>query len=279
MVEINATVVKELREITNVGMMECKRALQETGGDMERAIQLLRERGKAVATKKASRAANQGLVSADVFDQGRTGVMIEINCETDFVARNDGFISFVREMLEKARELDDGELAEAERETLVSKIQEIGENMKIARNVRFQVAGEGLVASYVHLGGKVGVLLEMGCGKPETATHPAVLETAKDLTLHIAACNPQYIRSDEVPETVIAAEREIFVKQAEGKPANVVEMMVEGKIKKFLAQICLIEQGFVKDPDQSVQQLLDSTGKVAGDVLEIRRFARFQLGG
>jgi len=278
MVEINATVVKELREITNVGMMECKRALQETGGDMDRAVQLLRERGKAVATKKASRAANQGLVSADVFDNGRTGVMIEVNCETDFVARNDGFTSFVRELLEKARGLGDGELAEAERETLVSKIQEIGENMKIARNVRFQVEGEGLVVSYVHLGGKVGVLLELGCEKPETATHPAVQETAKDLTLHIAACSPQYIYPSEVPESVIAAEREIFVKQAEGKPAPVVEMMVEGKIKKFLSQICFVEQGFVKDPDQSVQQLLDATGKEAGDVLTIRRFARFQLG-
>ncbi len=279
MVEITAQIVKELREATNVGMMECKRALQETAGDMDQAIKLLKERGKAVATKKATRKANQGLIAAGVFDDGRTGVMIEVNCETDFVARNAGFQQFVSELLDKARHLNDGELAEAERDTLVSKVQEIGENMKIARNTRFTVEGAGMVASYVHLGGKVGVLVELGFDRPETAADPAIVETAKDLTLHIAACSPRYLCTAGVPESEIDDEREIFVKQAADKPQEIVDKIVKGKVHKFLAQICLLDQGFVKDPDQTVQELLDAKGKEAGDKLNIRRFARYQLGG
>jgi len=270
--------VKELREETNVGMMECKRALQECGGNKDEAIKMLRERGIAIAGKKASREASEGLVDAVIMDGGKKGVMIEVNCETDFVARNENFQQFVKSLLDKAKTLGNDELAEAEKDNLTAKVAEIGENLKIAGNVAFEVEGAGLVASYIHLGGKVGVLIELSFNKPETAENEDVKELAKDLTLQIAASDPACLNRESVPEDVVAAERDIFAKQMQDKPANILENIINGKMNKFYSQNCLLEQEFVKDPDMSVTDLIDSVAKKVGDEIEVTRYVRYQVG-
>jgi len=277
MSRITAAQVKELREATNVGMMECKKALTESGGDLEAAIKLLRERGMAIADKKASRAANEGLIAADVVGGGNLGVIVEVNCETDFVARNDSFQAFVGDLVQKARETD-GSLADLYRDDLTAKIAEIGENLIIRRNDRFELQGTGTVASYIHLGGKVGVLLEVSCGNDATVAADGFKEVVKDITLHIAACNPDYQTREDVPEDLLASEREIFAKQAEGKPENIVEKIVDGKMEKFYEQRCLLEQPFVKDADLSITQLLAAKSKELGDDLSVSRFVRYQIG-
>ncbi len=280
MAEINAKQVKELREATNVGMMECKRALQEADGDMQKAIKLLRERGVAIAGKKASRATNDGLISACVYDHGQKAVMIEVNCETDFVARNENFQTFVKKLLERAKGLADGALAEAVKEEMTAKITEIGENLVVNRNAGYTLQGIGRLASYVHLGGKVGVLIDVACGKTETVNSGVFSELVKDLTLQIAAANPRYLCEKDVPADVIASEKEIYAKQMEqeGKPANIIEKIVGGKIKKFFSQICLLDQEFVKDSELTITKLLAAKGKELSDTITIRRFVRYQLG-
>ncbi len=277
MATITASQVKELRDATNVSMMECKRALQETDGDMDAAMKVLRERGMAVAQKRAAKAANQGIIAASATDDGQTMAMVEVNCETDFVARNDDFKAFVDSVADKALETDDS-LAEVLNDVLIEKIAAIGENLKLRRNVRYQLDGSGKLASYIHMGGKVGVLIEVGCEKDSTVTTPTFDELVKDLTLHIAAAAPPYLTSDEIPQDVIAEERAIFAKQVEGKPENIVDKIVDGKIKKFFAETCLIDQGFVKEPKQSISELLDEKGKELGDSFTIKRFTRYQLG-
>jgi elongation factor Ts len=277
MADITAALVKQLRDATNVSMMECKRALVQTEGDLDAATKILREKGMAVAAKRATKAANQGMIAAKHSDDGTTIGMVEVNCETDFVARNDDFKTFVAEVAEKTIDTDES-LADLMADELIVKIAAIGENLKIRRNARVSLSGTGKVASYIHMGGKVGVLLEVGCEKSETVEAPAFDEVVKDLTLHIAAAAPQHLNSDEVPADVIEAEREIFAKQVEGKPENIIEKIVDGKIRKFFAEICLVEQGFVKEPKQSITDLLAEKGKELDDTLAIRRFVRYQLG-
>jgi elongation factor Ts len=277
MTEISATLVKELREETNVGMMECKKALVESGGDKTKAVKILRERGLAIAGKKASRTAKEGQVAAEVSSGGKMGVLVEVNCETDFVARNAVFQAFLKTVVEKAKTVQ-GDIAEAMKDDVTAKITEIGENIIVRRSVRYELQGPGTVASYIHLGGKVGVLLEVGCEKAETAQSDLFKEVVKDITLHIAASNPQYLARKDVPESVLQAEREIYAKQVENKPANIIEKIVTGKLEKFFALVCLVEQGFVKDPEQTITELLAAKSKELGDTLVIRRFARYQVG-
>ena len=277
MAEISAALVKELREETNVGMMECKKALVEAGGDKAKAVKILRERGLAIAGKKASRTAKEGLVASDVSLGGKLGALVEVNCETDFVARNVNFQSFVKSVVEKAKTVK-GDLAEALKAEVTAKITEIGENIIVRRFVRFEAQGPGVIATYIHLGGKVGVLLEVGCSKDETAQKDLFKEVVKDITLHIAACNPQHLTRKDVPAALVQSEREIYAKQVANKPANILGKIVTGKLEKFYGQTCLVEQGFVKDPDQTVTELLAAKGKELGDTLEIRRFVRYQVG-
>jgi len=278
MADISASLVKELREETGVGMMECKRALVEANGDKTAAIKILREAGMAIAAKKASRAAKQGIIAANVSDDAQSGVMIEVNCETDFVAKNDNFKAFVADLVQDARGLADDTLAEAAKAKVDAKIAEIGENILARRNLTYQVQGAGAIAAYVHLGGKLGVMVEVGCSKPETAQHPAVRDMLADLTLHITAVNPACISRDQVPADTVSAEKEIYAKQVDGKPANIIDKIVTGKLEKFYGQICLLEQAFVKDQDKTVSAVLAEAGKAAGDELTIRRYVRWQLG-
>lgn len=275
--QITATQVKELRDATGVSMMECKKALTECNGNMDEAVTKLRERGVAVAAKRAEKAANQGIIAACDSADGKTIGMVEVNCETDFVARNDDFKAFVDDVAKKAVDTDEP-LSELLNDLLMEKIAATGENLKIRRNTRYTLDGNGKVASYIHMGGKVGVLVEVSCTKPETETDDSFNEMVKDITLHIAATSPAYLTSDEIPADVIAAEREIYAKQMEGKPANMIENIVKGKLNKFFAECCLVNQGFVKEPKQSITELLEAVAKPLGETFAIKRFTRYQLG-
>ncbi len=278
MADISASLVKELRDETGVGMMECKKALVETGGDKEAAIKKLREAGMQMAAKKASRTAKQGIIAASVAPDAQSGRMIEVNCETDFVTKNDLFQSFVSELLREADGLADDTIGEACKSKVEAKIAEIGENLVARRNLTYTVQGTGAVAAYVHLGGKLGVLVEVGCTKPESVQQDAVKAMLADLTLHITAVNPACITRDQVPAETVAAEKDIYAKQVEGKPANIIDKIVAGKLEKFYGQICLVEQPFVKDQDKTVGAVLADAGKAVGDEFTIRRFVRWQLG-
>ncbi len=277
MAAITAAQVKELRDATNVSMMECKKALVETDGDIAAATRTLRERGMAVAAKKSSRAANQGLIATASAEEGRTRSLVEVNCETDFVARNETFLAFVADMAGKACGTDDA-LADSMKDILTAKIAEIGENIVIRRNLRYALQGEGAIESYIHLGSKIGVLVEVGCEKPDTLASEAFRELLKDIALHIAACAPQYLRPEDVPADVVKAERDIYAKQMEDKPAAVIEKIVDGKMQKFYGEVCLLNQPFVKEPKQTIAKLLEEQGKALGDTLTLRRFTRYQLG-
>lgn len=277
MAEITAALVKELRTATNVSMMECKRALVKADGDMQKATIHLRESGVAVAAKKATRTAKQGIIASESIEDGKITSLVEVNCETDFVTRNDVFQALVKDIATQACATD-GSLADEMKDTLAQKVAEIGENIVARQNVRYILEDTGSVGAYIHLGGKVGVLVELGCEKDETAGSEKFTDLLKDLTLHIAACDPGYLTSDQVPEAEVSAERQIFAKQVEGKPAEIVDKIVDGKIKKFFGEICLVDQGFVKEPKQSITELLKEKGKELGDTLTVRRFVRYQLG-
>ena len=286
---ITASLVKELREQTGAGMMECKNALKETEGDIAAAIKYLRERGDLKAAKKADRAAKEGVVAAQISEDGKSGILVEVNCETDFVARNENFQAFVDEVastvatsdaqdLEAAMALPKGD--QTLEGYIKTKVLELGENLQFRRFERLNVSGEGAVASYIHLGGKVGVLIAVNAEKAESASNDAFRDLVKDLTLHIAASAPAGLGREDIPADLVEAEKDIFRKQMEGqnKPADILEKIISGKLGKFYSEHCLLEQGFVKDPDTTIQGLLEAQGKEVGDTLAIDRFVRFQLG-
>ena len=277
MAEITASMVKELRDATNVSMMECKRALQEANGDKEQAFKLLRERGMAVAAKKADRVAKNGKISAKVSADGKTGVMVEINCETDFVTRNEIFQKFVADMTDKAMDCS-GDPAEAFKADIVAKVAEIGENIVLRKREKFTVSGTGAVASYIHMGGTVGVLTEFAFSKADSVNVAGFKELALDICLHIAAARPASLDRSGVPAQLVEDEKALFLKQVEGKPANIVEGILKGKLNKFYSQICLIEQPFVKEDKISITELLAAKSKEIGDAVTIKRYTRWQLG-
>ena len=278
MAEISASLVKELREETGVGMMECKKALVEAKGDKAAAIKILRESGMAIAAKKATRTAKQGIIAADISADAQSGRMIEVNCETDFVSKNDNFKAFVAGLLQDASGIADNALGETAKAKVDAKVAEIGENIIARRNIGYKVQGTGAIAGYVHLGGKLGVMVEVGCKNAASVQNPAVKALLADLTLHITAVNPACITRDQVPAETVNAEKEIYAKQVEGKPANIIDKIVAGKLEKFYGQICLVEQPFVKDQDKTISAVLAEAGKAVGDEFTIRRFVRWQLG-
>ena len=272
---VTASQVKELREKTGAGMMDCKKVLTETDGDMEKAIELLRERGIAKAAKKSSRVAAEGLVAAYVSEDGKVGAVVEVNAETDFVGKNEEFRNFVNDVAKQIVEknpanveelLGQESIAEAGKtvqEVLTNKIATIGENMTIRRFERF--VSNGIVGSYIHGEGKIGVLVDMENATPELA---------KDICLQIAAAKPEFLNRESVTPERVEKEMEILKAQAmnEGKPAEIAEKMVQGRINKFYGEICLMEQEFVKDPDMKINKLLESKGA------KINNFARLEKG-
>jgi len=277
MVEINAELVKQLRDETNVSMMECKKALVEAAGDLAKATVLLRKRGVAVAAKKAARAANQGLIASAAAEGGKILSLIELNCETDFVAKNEGFRKLADQLAARACETD-ANLADQVKDQLVAKIAEIGENIVFNRNIRYVRQGKGRLGSYIHLGGKVGVLIDVGCENSATEENPVFKDLVKDLTLQIAASSPRYLVSSEVPADILAAEREIYASQVKDKPPQIVDKIVDGKLKKFYSDVCLMDQVFVKEAKLSITALLAARSKELGDKLTVRRFVRYQIG-
>ena len=264
MAKISAALVKELRDRTDLGMMDCKRALEESDGDIEIAIENLRKSSGMKAAKKAGRIAADGLVGVSVSDS--RSVLVEVNCETDFAARDDNFVAFVNRVVSLIADSGNGDIQallddglEAEREALV---QKIGENVSVRRAEVL----DGAASSYIH-NGKIGVLVQLADGNDDLG---------KDVAMHVAAADPQprFVSSDDVPEDVIAKEKEIFIAQAaeSGKPPEIVEKMVGGRVKKFLAEISLVDQPFIKNPDQKVGALLKENGG------SVSRFVRFQVG-
>lgn len=286
---ITASAVKELRDKTNAGMMECKKALTETAGNLEAAIKLLREKGIVKAGQRADRETSEGIISASVSADGNSGVLVEVNCETDFVAKNDLFQSFVAEVTTTiangAADSADAALALTHGEgtvsdTLKAKFIELGEVIAVKRVTRFATTGTGAVASYIHMGGKVGVLLEVSCGNAATTASESFKNLLKDITLHVAAANPSGLTREDIDGSVVEEENEINRKQleAEGKPANIIDKILIGKINKFYGEQCLVEQAFVKDPDTSISKLLEAKSKELGDTLNIVRYARYSVG-
>lgn len=291
MAEISAAVVKELRERTGAGMMDCKKALSEAGGDMDKAIEYLREKGLAAAAKKAGRIAAEGLVNAFVADGKKVGVLVEVNCETDFVAKNPDFQKFVQDTamaIAQNAPADNDALANLKlpgggtvKETLTALVAKIGENMNVRRFVRFETKENGLIDSYIHMGGKIGVLLECSFSKKETAANPDFLSLVKDLAMQVAAAKPEYVRREEVPAEVLEREKAIYKAQAmnEGKPEAIAEKIMLGRLEKFYKEVCLLEQLFIKDTDKTVTKLLQElNAKLGGENITINRFARFEKG-
>ena len=267
--------VKILRERTGVGMMDCKKALTEADGDMERAIEILRERGMATAQKKASRIAAEGIVAACI--KGNTGVLLEVNCETDFVAKGEAYQAFVAEIAEYVADNDVADieaLAKAKEGAVIEATAKIGEKISLRRFAKYTTA-DGILESYIHMGGKVGVLVEV-TGEDTEASRAF----AHDVALQIAAAKPSYVFSSEVPTEELEREKEILTAQAlnEGKPAAIVERMVLGRINKYYKDVCLMDQQFVKNPDISIAQYLASVNKDNGLHLAIKRFVRFEMG-
>ena len=272
---IDAQLVKTLREKTNAALMECKRALGETNGDLEAAVDLLRKKGAASAAKKADREAKDGTIAQAILPGAKVGVLVEVNCETDFVAKNDSFKTFCDDIAKKIAATPGVDL-EADR---VAAVQKIGENILIRRSERLEVSGHGLIAAYIHTGGKVGVLVEVGAEKDATGQNEEFKQLVRDITLQIAAANPICVDRSQVPQYLCDREREVYRGQVPpGKPANIVEKIIDGKMDKFFSSSCLIDQAFIKNPDLTITQLLAEKSKALGETLSIRRFVRFMVG-
>ena len=265
---MSVALVKELRERTGLGMLECKKALKEADGDVEKAIEELRKSSGMKAAKKAGRTAADGVVATRIAEDGSYGVVVEVNSETDFVARDENFLGFVKQVVDAAFDSKETDVAtltagdlEAAREALV---QKIGENISV-RRIEVVSADEGVVGSYVHGNNRIAVLVQLQAGDQDLA---------KDVAMHVAAVNPQVVAPEDMPEEVVAKEKEIFTAQAQesGKPAEIIEKMIGGRIKKFLAENSLVEQAFVKDPDVTVGKLVSGAGA------SVVAFTRFEVG-
>jgi len=282
---ITAESVRELRERTGCGMMDCKKALTETAGDMDKAIDFLREKGLATAAKKAGRIASEGIV--DVFVDGNVGVIVEVNSETDFVAKNDDFRNFVRNVAKQVIATNPADVEtllaqnfiEDESVTisamLTEKIAKIGENMNIRRFARY----EGVTEGYIHGGGRIGVLVAFDTTS-EIAGKEEFKGFAKDVAMQVAAAIPQFVNVEDVDISVLEREKEVLKAQAlnEGKPEKIIEKMVEGRISKFYKEVCIVEQPFIKDPDKTVKAYVKEVGTKLGGDIAITKFSRFEKG-
>jgi elongation factor Ts len=276
MSEISAANVGKLREMTGAGLMECKKALVETAGNVEAAVDLLRKKGVATAAKKADRDAKDGLIGQFIQPGSKVGVLVEINCETDFVARNESFKAFCDDV---AKKLAAGATIPSLETDRVAAVAKTGENIQIPRFVRYEVNGNGLVAAYIHTGAKVGVLVEVGAGKDATVATEEFKQLVRDITLQIAAGSPLNVHRDEINPEVLKKEREIAAEQVKDKPPQAIAKIVEGKLEKFYQTHCLVDQGFVKrNSEVSVKEHIGSVAKQLGDEISIRRFVRFQVG-
>lgn len=280
---ISAQAVKELRDKTGAGMMDCKKALTQAEGDIEKAVDILRERGLASAAKKSGRVASEGVIATFVTEDMKNAAMIELNCETDFVSSNAEFINLANGIAKIVAENNVASIEDVKalpyegatvQDTVTNLIAKLGENMNLRRYEKME-APEGLVSSYIHMGGKIGVLVQV---KSENV-NDEVATVARDVAMHVAALNPQFLDNTSVDADTIEREKEIYRVQAlnEGKPEKIVEKMVEGRINKFFKEVCLVNQMFVKNPDLSIQAFVNQEAKKLGNI-ELVKFARFEKG-
>jgi elongation factor Ts len=277
MAEITAAAVGKLREMTNAGMMDCKKALTEANGNIDAAVDILRKKGAATATTKGGKEAREGLIAQYIAPDGKLGVLVEVNSQTDFVARNEMFKAFADDVAKRLA-TDPKADFEADRVAMVAKIRE---NIQIPRHARMEVSGNGMIAAYIHTGAKVGVLVEVGAGKDSTVARDEFKQLVRDITLQIAAGHPVAVSREQVAPEVISKEREIASQsdRLKGKPPQAIDKIVQGMLEKFYQTNCLVDQGFVKrNSEISVKEHVGAIAKQLGDDITIRRFVRFQVG-
>ncbi|HEX9118745.1 MAG TPA: translation elongation factor Ts [Anaerolineae bacterium] len=297
--EISATMVKELRQATGAGVLDCRKALESSSGDFEKAVEVLREKGLSVAAKKASREANEGLIGNFITPDSQVAALVEVNCETDFVARTSDFVQFTqdvaRQVAEQGAGLADVDALTAQplatgdgrsiRETLTAMIGKLGENMVVRRFARLAVdpAGRpGSISTYVHMGSKVASLVEVTCDAAATARGSEQLATlGKDLAMQVVAARPQWLSREDVPADIIAKEKEIYRAQLgdTNKPPQVIERILEGKLGKFYEENCLLDQQFIRDDSKCIKDVVAETSKLVGEKVVVERFARLEVGG
>jgi elongation factor Ts len=275
MSQITPEVVAKLRDMTSAGFLTCKKALEEAKGDLNLAVEILRKKGAATAGTKAARTAKDGVIAQCILAGAKVGLLVEVGCETDFVARNEGFRAFCDDVAKKLAENPATDL-EALR---VAQVAKMGENIQFRRHHRMEVAGTGMVAAYIHTGAKVGVLVEVGAGKETTPASDDFKQLVRDITLQIAACSPISVSREGVSPAVVEKEKEIAAEQVKGKPPQAMAKIIEGKLEKFYQTFCLVDQGFVKkNGEVSVKDHMAAVGKQLGDEITVRRFVRFQVG-
>ncbi len=283
MAAISAQMVKELRDKTGAGMMDCKKALQENDGDVEKALDWLRQKGIAKAAKKVGRATSEGLVTMASSADAKTVSMTALCCETDFVARGEQFQTFAASISQLVLDKNPADVAALEAllgDTLQSQIATVGENMTLGEFARYEAKGNNAVGVYIHANSKIGVLVELSCTKAESAGNEAVKELGKNIAMQIAATSPMAVGPESLDQEIVEREREVYRQKAldEGKPENIVEKIVDGAVKKFYKDVCLLEQLYIRDDKKTINDVLRDVGKDADDTIGVVRFARINLG-
>ncbi|MHC4482861.1 MAG: translation elongation factor Ts [Planctomycetota bacterium] len=288
MVEISASMVMKLRKMSGQGMMACKVALQEAAGDMDEAMGILRKKGLATLTKRAGRETSEGLVVSKSSEDGKVAVLASLCCETDFVAKSDDFVAAAKTLADYALACPANEGVENVLETFVDgkkfsdilseTVSKTGEKMQVGDYSKFRLDGAGLMSIYIHFNEKVGTMVQIESSDEAVSQTDALKQTANDIAMHITATKPLALDKDGIEPEIIEKEKAIFAEQVKDKPANIIEKIVEGKVKKFLTENCLLDQPFVKDDSKSVAQVLDEAAKQAGGEAKITRFVRFAVG-
>ncbi len=288
MSEIPASMVIKLRKITGQGIMDCKSALAEANGDMDKAVQILRKKGLATLVKRAERETSQGLVVSKSSDDGKTAALATLCCETDFVARSSDFVATAQALADFALACPADEGVENVLETslngqkfsdiVTETVSKTGEKIQVGDYTKCKLDGPGIISIYIHFNGKVGTMVQIETSSDDVATADALKRTASDIAMHITATKPMSLDKDGLKPEIVEQEKTVFREQVKDKPANIIEKIVEGKIKKFYAENCLLEQPFVKDDSKTVAQVLTEAAKQAGGQAKIKGFARFDVG-
>jgi elongation factor Ts len=288
MADISAAMVMKLRKMSGQGMMDCKRALQDTDGDVEQAMDLLRKKGLATLAKRAGRDTSEGLVVSKTSADGKTAAMATLCCETDFVAKSDAFVTTAQTLADFALACPDDEGVENVLETsadgrkfsdiLTEIVSKTGEKTQVGDYAKYKLDGPGLISTYIHFNEKVGTMVQIGTSNDATAAGDAIKRVASDIAMHITATKPLALDKDQIDPETVEREKAIFAEQVKNKPANIIDKIVEGKIRKFYAENCLLQQPFVKDDSKSVEQVLAEAAKQAGGEATIKRFVRFEVG-
>jgi elongation factor Ts len=288
MVDISAAMVMKLRKMTGQGMMDCKRALQEANGNIEQATDILRKKGLATLAKRAERETSEGLVVCKSSADGKTAAIAALCCETDFVAKNDDFVAMAQTLADYALACSAEKGTENILETtvdgkkfsdiLAETVSRTGEKTQVGNYAKYKLDGPGLIGTYIHFNGKVGTMVQIETSDETTAAADVLKQTASDIAMHITATKPLALDKDEIVPETIEREKAIFAEQVKNKPANIIDKIVEGKMRKFFTENCLLDQPFVKDDSKSVAQVLADAAKQAGGEAKIKRFVRFEVG-